>query len=71
MTNTSLLKYYIAKSNIKAIDLIKVMGISEATYYRKVNGNSEFTRNEIQAIKDTLNLSMDDIGKIFFNQKLA
>lgn len=71
MTNTSLLKYHIAKSNIKAIDLVKIMGISESTYYRKVNGNSEFTRNEIQAIKDTLNLSMDDVGKIFFNQKLG
>lgn len=67
MTNTNLLKYHIAKSNIKAIDLVKKMGISEATYYRKVSGNTEFTRNEIQAIKDTLMLSMDDVGRIFFN----
>lgn len=47
-------------------DVASAIGINEATLYRKVNGTSDFTRNEIQIIKQFLNLSSDEVESIFF-----
>ncbi|MDU1265362.1 MAG: hypothetical protein E6970_05995 [Peptostreptococcus sp.] len=71
MTDKDLLKYHIAKSGKTVSCVIKYLGISEASYYRKVNGVSDFTRNEIQLMKDILNLSMEEVEKIFFAKKLT
>lgn len=40
--------------------------INVATLYRKMNGTSDFTRNEIQVVKEMLNLSIRDADQIFF-----
>ena len=47
----------------------KELGVNEATLYRKMNGESDFYRNEIQTICDLLEI--DNPGDIFFTQKLA
>ena len=47
-------------------DAAIVMGCSEAALSRKVNGISDFTRNEIQLFRPAFNLSADDVEHIFF-----
>jgi len=42
------------------------IGVNEATLYRKINGTSDFTRNEIQIIRQFLSLTLEDVEKIFF-----
>ena len=41
--------------------------ISVPTMYNKMNGITEFTRCEIQAIKEVLNLSDAEVMDIFFD----
>lgn len=41
------------------------------TFYKKLNGTSEFTRKEIYRIKKVLNLSPQDIKAIFFEVNVA
>lgn len=43
------------------------LGINSATLSRKINGSSDFTRNEIELLRQKLSLSFDDIKSIFFN----
>lgn len=47
-------------------DAALVMGCSEATLSRKINGISDFTRNEIQLFRQAFDLSADDVENIFF-----
>lgn len=47
-------------------DAAIVMGCSEAALSRKVNGISDFTRNEIQLFRQAFGLSADDVEHIFF-----
>lgn len=46
-------------------DVANVLGINEATLYRKVNGCSDFYRREIQLICNYLDI--EDPSDIFFN----
>lgn len=48
-------------------DIAKIMGINPATLSRKVNGESDFTRNEIQLFRSALSLTASEIEYIFFN----
>ena len=41
--------------------------ISLPTMYNKMRGDTEFTRSEIQAIKEVLNLSDAEVMDIFFD----
>jgi transcriptional regulator with XRE-family HTH domain len=47
-------------------DMAVVLGISSATVSRKINGSSEFKRNEIQLLRYALKLSDDEVNAIFF-----
>lgn len=49
-------------------DISKLLNINIATLYRKLNGESDFYRNEIDAISKDLNLSLEEIEEIFFAQ---
>lgn len=64
--NKNLLKYHIAKNDMSLEKFSKVLGINVSTLSRKLNGESDFTRNEIVLIKIALKLSADDIDTIFF-----
>lgn len=50
-------------------DVAKAIGINASTLYRKISGQSEFTRAEIQKICEVLNL--DSPMDIFFTDELA
>lgn len=42
------------------------LNINVATLYRKMNGTSDFTRSEIQKLKEILNLDVKTASEIFF-----
>ena len=50
-------------------EVAKAIGINASTLYRKTNGQSEFTRKEIQNICEVL--SIDSPMDIFFDQELT
>lgn len=66
MFRTELLKAEMVKKKINADILSDKLGINTATFYRKMNGESEFDRSELQIIRNELNLSPDDMDAIFF-----
>ena len=50
-------------------DLAKYIGISPQRFSAKLNGTSgaDFTRSEIQKIKEKYNLTSDEVNAIFFD----
>lgn len=46
--------------------LCEAIGIDYTTFYRKVNGQTDFTRDEISAIARELKLSDEQIIELFF-----
>jgi DNA-binding Xre family transcriptional regulator len=65
--NRNLLKSFLVVNNINVKELAKEIGISSNTLYSKINGNSEFNRNEIMQIKDILHLTAEQVDNVFFN----
>ncbi|WP_455089575.1 helix-turn-helix domain-containing protein [Peptoanaerobacter stomatis] len=48
-------------------DIADCLGINVTTLYRKINGESDFFREEIQKICKFLSLKTEEKEKIFFN----
>ena len=46
-------------------------GFARSTFDRKLNGSSEFDRDEIEHIINVLNLTWDDARLIFFTEPVA
>lgn len=67
----NVLKSKLALCNKSIEELANDIGINKATFYRKMKGDSEFTRKEINDIATILNLDQDDIIMIFFNQEVS
>lgn len=51
--------------------LAKVLGISKSSAYRKINGESEFSRKEIEEVLSFLGISAEEGCQIFFAQKVS
>lgn len=49
--NRSKLRGQISEKKIKKNDLIVKLGISRTAFYRKMNGKTNFTENEISILK--------------------
>lgn len=64
--NLLLLKSKMVEKGITDQELSSLLGINQATLFRKKNGTSDFYRNEIKIIKEVLNLTDRDIDLIFF-----
>ena len=67
MFNKNLFKSKYIEHNLNAADVAVILGINPATLARKMSGESDFTRNEIQLFRAALNLSAEDIASIFFS----
>lgn len=48
-------------------DAAKIIGVTATSLYRKMNGKSDFTRNEIQLFRSELSLASEDVEAIFFS----
>jgi len=51
--------------------LAEYLGCNITTLYRKLNGESDFSRAEVQLTATFLNLSASDVNAIFFDNELA
>lgn len=60
------LKGKMVEHSLRDQDMAKLLGIDSSTFYRKKNGVTEFTREEIKIMKNLLNLTADEIDSIFF-----
>lgn len=52
-------------------DIAKILGLNSATIYRKINGESDFTLNELKKLKKILGLTNNDVDRIFFTDGLT
>lgn len=48
-------------------DAAKIIGVTPTSLYRKMNGISDFTRNEIQLFRSSLDLTSETVDAIFFS----
>ena len=71
MFDKNLFKYFIARANKTFGSTAAFLGINEATLYRKSNGISDFTREEIQQLKRFLGLTDQEAMQVFFAEKLT
>ena len=56
--------YYLSYHNYKKSELALKIGISSATFYRKLRNPSSFTFEEIQKLFNILKLTNDQILKV-------
>lgn len=52
-------------------ELSEKIGMNASTLYRKMNGISDFTRKEIQEIRDALSWDANTVDRIFFASDVA
>lgn len=52
-------------------EVAEYLGINVSTLYRKIGGESDFTREELQILRKKMLLSDEQIMSIFFAEKLA
>ncbi|WP_101773734.1 helix-turn-helix domain-containing protein [Peptostreptococcus faecalis] len=66
MIDKYLLKSYMSKKRKTSKDMAEKLNINVSTFYLKMNGHRDFTRNELSIILKTLELSTEEVGNIFF-----
>ena len=52
-------------------DVAKCIGISKASFYRKMNGQSDFYRKEIVEICSVLSMNHEQMQDVFFNKNVS
>lgn len=56
----------------KTVDqLCASLGISRSAWFRKIGGESQFTQGEITGLRKELELSDEQTGDIFFNERVS
>lgn len=66
MFNGNLLRAKIIEMGKSVLDICNNIGICEATFYRKIQRNGDFSRFEIEKITEILGLSVSERDAIFF-----
>ena len=61
------LKKFMIDMDLSAEDIKKVLDISKSAFYRKINGDSQFTLGEVRKIADTYDMSSEQVKDIFFS----
>lgn len=69
--NTNALKAKVIEKGHTLKWLSEQTGIKKTALYRKLAGITEFTRKEIEAIADALELKESEICYIFFTKKVS
>ena len=65
----SILKERIEREGIKKVKLAERVGLTPQGLNNKLNGDSEFNRKELEALKDALHLSDREFMSLFFSAK--
>ena len=66
MTNRLLLEMYIRREKFTNRDVAKAAGISETSFYDKMNSKTEFKQSEIKFITNHIGLTNEERDKVFF-----
>ena len=69
MFNADVFYTELRKLGMSVPDLAKLLGISKVTLYRKISGESDFFRDEIQKCRELF--GKDAADKIFFADEVA
>lgn len=64
--DANLFKYYVMESGKSLSDVAEAIGVTPATLHRKMSGESDFYRKEMQDIAEFLGLDRDTVDRIFF-----
>ena len=64
----NVLYYYIRRSGHSITTLCAVIGMSKSTFYRKVNGNGDFTLSEMMTIAEAV--GVENPTEIFFSKEV-
>lgn len=65
--NLTEFKIEMVRNNLNQLQLAKAMGLKQSNLSKKINGVTEFTREDIAKAIKVLNLSPDRTKEIFFN----
>lgn len=71
MFDKKLFKIALIKKDKSMEEIAMILNIDISTLYRKVNGESDFYRYEVQAICDYLEIEQSERELIFFAQEIA
>ena len=71
MFNKKRFKAEVELAGLTLYELCEKLGMNASTMYRKTTGTSEFTRKEIQEIRDILGISPATVDAIFFATEVA
>jgi len=69
--NTAALKARIILQGKSINELCETLGISRSAWFRKLSGTSEFTRSEIDRLRELLKLDDHETAQIFFSVKVS
>ncbi len=64
-------KYFVIKNGTNLEKTAKAINVTYSTLRRKMTGESDFTREEVQTLRDYLQMSPSDVEEVFFAHKLA
>lgn len=64
-------RYYCARESKSMADIADMLKINPSTLSRKISGESDFARSEIQEIRQYLNLTPREAESIFFTTDLT
>lgn len=71
MFDEKLFRIKLIERDVNLTKISEVLNINLVTLYRKMNGLSDFYRDEIQKICDYLNLNLEEREDIFFSKKIT
>lgn len=66
MFNRNLFRAKVVAMGMTLEEVARKMGINPSTLDRKMSGNSDFTRSEIQSLRKMLTMTADECDSIFF-----
>ena len=67
----NLLRAKIVENGMTANSMCDEIGMSKSAFYRKINGTSDFYREEIAKIVKVLHLTPEDTFNIFFEAEVT
>lgn len=71
MFDESKFKYFVIKNGSNLTNTAKAINVTYSTLRRKITGESDFTREEVQTLRDYLKMSPADVEEVFFAHKLT
>ena len=64
--NMNLLRYHMGEHGDKQTTLAKGINMSQSALSERMNGNIDFRKNEMEAIRKRYDLNAEDMQAIFF-----